>query len=95
MTHILRIEHPVPDFGGWKKAFDSDPARRQASGVRRYRVIRPVDDSKFAIVDLEFESRAEADSFLGKLKGLWSRVEGSVMNSPQARIFELESAIEY
>jgi hypothetical protein len=22
---ILRIEHPVPDFDGWKKAFDSDP----------------------------------------------------------------------
>ena len=23
--YILRIEHPVSDFNGWKKAFDSDP----------------------------------------------------------------------
>jgi hypothetical protein len=22
---ILRIEHAVPDFEAWKKAFDSDP----------------------------------------------------------------------
>lgn len=29
---ILRIEHSVPDFSGWKHAFDSDPvdARVQA-----------------------------------------------------------------
>jgi hypothetical protein len=26
--HILRIEHPVPDYDAWKQAFDSDPLNR-------------------------------------------------------------------
>jgi hypothetical protein len=33
---MLRIEHRVPDFDGWKHAFDSDPAGREQAGVRRY-----------------------------------------------------------
>ena len=39
MTTILHIEHSVPDFGGWRKTFDSDPLGREKSGVRRYRVL--------------------------------------------------------
>jgi hypothetical protein len=35
--HILRIEHPVPNYNAWKAAFDSDPIDREGSGVRRYR----------------------------------------------------------
>ena len=27
--HILRIEHPVPDYDAWKQAFDSDPIGRE------------------------------------------------------------------
>ena len=27
-VHILRIEHPVPDYDAWKEAFDSDPISR-------------------------------------------------------------------
>lgn len=30
---ILRIEHGVPSFEGWKKAFDSDPVNRKKMGV--------------------------------------------------------------
>ncbi len=40
----LRIEHQIRDFDAWKAAFDRDPARRQKSGVCRYRVFRPVKD---------------------------------------------------
>jgi len=36
---ILRIEHPIPDFDAWKKAFDSDPVGREKSGVRRYQIL--------------------------------------------------------
>ena len=50
--YILRIEHPVSDFDGWKKAFDSDPIGREKSGVRRYRVLRPIDDAKYVMIDL-------------------------------------------
>jgi hypothetical protein len=34
--YILRTEHPVPDYDGWKKAFDSDPVGREKLGVRRH-----------------------------------------------------------
>jgi hypothetical protein len=39
--HVLRIEHPVPSFDGWKKAFDCDSIGRKEIGVRRYRVFQP------------------------------------------------------
>jgi ribosomal protein L35AE/L33A len=93
--HILRIEHPVPDFDAWKKAFDSDPLRRDRSSVRRYRILRPVDDPNFAMIDLEFDSAAEAEAVLGKLRELWRRVEGKVMESPRARIVEAVESKEY
>jgi len=92
--HILRIEHPVPDFDAWKKAFDSDPVARKHSGVRRYRVIRPVDDPKYVMVDLEFDSSGEAEAMLLALRKLWRQVEGRVMASPQARVVEVVESRE-
>ncbi len=91
----LRIEHPVPDFERWKNAFDRDPARRQAGGVRSYRVLRPVDDTNYAIVDLEFDEPARAQAFLEVLKGVWRNAEGKVMNEPKARIFETVDDVRY
>jgi hypothetical protein len=86
--YVLRIEHPVPDFEGWKKAFDGDPVGREESGVRRHRVLRPVDDPRYVMVDLEFDTRAEADAMLETLRSLWRKVEGKVMQGPQARVVE-------
>ncbi len=41
---ILQIEHPVPDYAGWKNAFDSDPMGRKRSGVIRYKIFRQTDN---------------------------------------------------
>ena len=84
----LRIEHPVPSYEGWKRAFDSDPLRRRESGVRRYRVHRPIDDPNFVTLDLEFDGRAEAEAFHAALKNLWGRIEGTVMHGPEVAILE-------
>jgi hypothetical protein len=92
---VLRIEHPVPDFDAWRRAFDSDPARREQGGVRSYRVLRPIDDPNFAVVDLEFDDRARAEAFLERLKDLWRTAEGKVMRAPQARIFEALEQVAY
>ena len=83
---ILRIEHPVPDYAGWKQAFDSDPAGRESSGVRRHRILRPTDDPNYVMIDLEFDSASQTEALLAALRTLWSRVEGTVMTNPQARI---------
>ena len=92
---ILRIEHPVPDFDGWKTAFDADPVGRKRSGVRRHQIFRSLDDSNYVMIDLEFDTRNEAEALLGALRGVWSRVEGSVMSNPQARIVETVESKEY
>jgi hypothetical protein len=92
---MLKIEHPVPSFEQWKQAFDSDPVGRQRSGVRRYRILRPVDDPRYTIIELEFDDIEHAQAMLAALQQLWSRVEGSVMTNPQYRIVELVEAVSY
>lgn len=52
----MRIEHPVPTYAVWKQTFDSDPVGRTQSGVRRYQVLRAVDDPNHGMVDLEFDN---------------------------------------
>ena len=89
----LRIEHSVPNFAGWKKAFDNDPISRRQSGVRRYRILRPVDDPLYVTLDLEFDKATEANAFLARLRELWNKVD--VMREPQARIFETVENQEY
>ena len=86
--YILRIEHSVPDFEGWKKAFDNDPVGREKSGVRRYRVLRPIDDANYVMIDLEFETQIQAEALLAAMRIVWGRVEGKIMMNPQARIVE-------
>jgi len=91
----LRIEHPVPDFDGWKKAFDSDPAQRKQSGVRRYRIFRPIDNPNLVTIDLDFDHASEAEAFLDALRVLWRRVEGKVVGSPRAQVLETVETHEY
>ena len=81
--HLLRIEHRVPGFEAWKKAFDSDPIGREQGGVGRYRLMRVVDDPGQVMIDLEFAGASEAEAFLDSLRDLWSRVD--VMRDPTAR----------
>jgi hypothetical protein len=85
---ILRIQHAVPNFDGWKRAFDSDPMDRKGSGVRRYDVNRSVTDPNFVMIDLEFDTFEEADRMLGRLRQLWAGPGGAVMRNPEAWIVE-------
>jgi hypothetical protein len=84
----LRIEHEVPDFGGWKAAFDSDPADRRGSGVRRYRVSQSVGDPNYVLIDLDFDTVYEAEGLLNTMREIWDGVGKEFMRNPQARITE-------
>jgi hypothetical protein len=92
---VLRIEHKVPNFDGWKKTFDSDPINRKKSGVRRYRIFRPMDDPGYVIIDLEFDNFIKAETALVALRNLWNQVEGKIIIHPQTRILDIAEAIEY
>jgi hypothetical protein len=91
---ILRIEHPVPNFDHWKTAFDSDPVGRKRLGVRRYQIFRSIADPNYVMIDLEFDTKDEAESLLSAMRAVWSRVEGSVMSDPHARVVEMVECIE-
>ena len=92
---VLQIEHAVPNFEGWKQAFDSDPVGRERSGVRRYRILRPIDDPNFAIIELEFDTVEAAQGLLAAMQVVWGRVQGSIIDAPHSRIVEQVEAKEY
>jgi len=85
----LHIEHPVPDFDGWKKAFDSDPVGRQKMGVRTYQILRAVDNPNYVMIDLQFDTSQQAEALLAAMRNVWKQVEGKIMMNPQARISEI------
>jgi hypothetical protein len=87
--YMLRIEHPVPDYAGWKKAFDGGSLFRKESGVRRYQVLRPVDNPNYVMIDLEFDTTKEAEALLAAMRVTWGRVEGTIMSDPKERIVEV------
>ncbi|HMU46929.1 MAG TPA: hypothetical protein PKC72_11200 [Chitinophagaceae bacterium] len=86
---VLHIEHPVPNFDGWKKAFDADPVDRRSSGVKKYRLYRSASNPNYVAIDLEFDRMEHAENTLKKLSVLWGQVEGTVMTGPKAQIFNV------
>ena len=94
---VLQIEHAISDFDVWKRAFDADPLQREESGVRSYRVFRPLDDAQYVKLELEFDTPAEAEAFHLKLQGLWrsGRAAPALVGSGQARIVELVQSEKY
>ena len=93
--YVLRIEHRVLNYGGWKQAFDSDPVGREQLGVRRYQILHPTDDPNYVLIDLEFETEREAEGLLAAMRAVWGRLEGTVMWNPQARIVEVMETKAY
>lgn len=85
---ILRIQHVVPDFEAWKRAFDNDPMGRAQSGVRKYQVSRSTAEPNLVMIDLEFASIEEADTMLQRLRVLWAGPGGAVMRNPQAWVID-------
>ena len=93
--YLLRIEHPIINYEGWKNAFDNDPAGRQKAGVLQYQILRPTDDINYIIIDLEFKTRSEAESLLAAMQIIWGRVEGKIIMNPKARILEILETQKY
>jgi ribosomal protein L35AE/L33A len=92
---MLRIEHPVPDYDRGKKTFDSNPVGRKTSGVRRYQILRPVDNPHHVMIDLEFDTARQGEALLAARRVVWGQVEGTIMTGPQARIVEAMETKEY
>ena len=92
---ILQIEHPVPDYSSWKKAFDIDPVNRRQSGVKRYRIFRQTDNPNYVIIELEFDKLNEAKEVLTALQVVWKQIDGKIITGPKTRIIELVEQMQY
>jgi hypothetical protein len=94
----LRVELQVRDYDLWRGAFARDAGGRQRSGVRRYRIFRPVDDPNYVMVDLDFDTAKEAQGFLEILRTqVWPSPEKAPAKvaTPKTRIVQLVESKEY
>ena len=85
----LRIEHKIANYDGWKKAFDSDPINRRQSGVKHYRVYRPIDDTNFIIIDLDFDNLEKAQAAQVALLNIFPKIEGTLIFGVQIKIMNV------
>lgn len=87
---VVQLEHAVTDFATWKAAFDRDPIDRRKLGVRRHRILRPIDDPDYVMVELDFDTMEEAEACRVALGRLWaSRAAApALLGTPQTRIVE-------
>ena len=88
----LRIEHAIYDFGTWQKAFDSFAEARAKAGVRSSAIRQPVDDPKYLMLDLEFDTAGQAEAFAEFLHHrVWSSPASfpALAGTPQTQILHL------
>lgn len=89
----LQIEHAISDFEVWQQAFERFNHARQQAGVRSHHVRRPVDDAKYVVIELDFDTVAQAEHFRTFLEQkVWSSSASSpaLIGSPKTRILQLE-----
>lgn len=88
----LHIEHAINDLGTWLAGFARfEPARAQA-GVRGYQIQQPIDDPRYIVVDLTFDTVAAAEKFRGFLEqNVWSTNLNApaLVGQPQTKILEV------
>jgi hypothetical protein len=87
----LQIEHEVRDFATWKEAFDSDPLGRSASGVRSFRISRPLDQEDYVMLEMDFDTQEAAVDFLARLQNdTWKTgvTAPTLVGEPSTRIVE-------
>lgn len=55
---------------------------------------RPIDNPNYALIDLEFDNVNEAEGLLATMREVWCGVQGTIIESPQARIVEVVESKE-
>jgi hypothetical protein len=58
----LSIEHAISAFSTWKQAFDRFADARRNAGASAIESAA-VDDPQYLVIELEFETRENADNF--------------------------------
>lgn len=77
-----------------EKSFRKWPCEQKKSGVKRYRIQRPVNEPGIVIVELDFDTMEELQSTHQTLQNLWNKVQGSIILTPKTRVIELVESKE-
>jgi len=89
----LHIEHPISDYATWRTAFDRLAVTRHEAGVIDQRLARPIHDTCYIVVDLDFDSVELATSFLRFLETkVWTSPTSAPALVGRPRTTILESA---
>jgi hypothetical protein len=89
----LHIEHPITDYDVWRTAFDAFATARREAGVIDERVARPVDDPRYIVVALDFDTTERAASFRHFLEtSVWTSPSASPALGGQPKTVILEPA---
>ena len=74
----LHIEHPISDLEVWLSAFQRFAEARRGAGVTAQRIHQPVEDDKYILVQLDFDTTEAASNFKSFLETVvWSSEENS------------------
>lgn len=87
----LHIQHAITDFDTWTSAFQRFSDARSGAGVRSERIKRPVDDPRYVVIELDFDTPEEARSFRGFLTTqVWANPKNApgLAGTPETMILE-------
>jgi len=84
----LHIQVQINDLAAWKAGFADHAEIRRKAGVRTESVRHPAGDESTLVVDLDFSSVGEAESFLGFLQDNVWKDQPVLARPPQATILE-------
>jgi hypothetical protein len=88
----LHIEHAITDLKTWLSAFGAFADARRQAGVHAERILQPIDDDNYIVVDLDFGSADQAAAFLHFLKNqVWAVPENApaLAGTPRTMLLKL------
>ena len=94
----LRVELEVRDYDMWRNAFAQDAGGRAKNGARRYRIFRAVDDANKVMIDLDFDTAAEAGTFLTIMeRDVWPSPDKAPakVGAPRTHLLDMVETEEY
>ncbi len=86
----LHIEHQITDYPTWSTAFAGFAAARTNAGVRREQIRRPVDNDRWVVIDLSFDTADEATQFLVFLRtNVWGTpLAPALVGAPTTKVLD-------
>ena len=84
----LHIDVQINDLSAWKAGYAEHAETRRRRGVRNSVVRRPVGDDKRLMIDLDFDTAAEAKDFLHFLQEEVWKDQPILAAPPEASILE-------